>query len=111
MLALVRALQVAQEGRGAVARDGTFVEAAQSGCVVSARLDGRTSDIMGGRHDPSLRQHACLLEVTVGDVTLRVGPADESGLHFLGEWAAPHPSIIIIIIYYGLSMHRRGSCD
>ena len=105
VLALVRALQVAQEGRGAVARDGTFVEAAQSGRVVSARLNGHTSDIMAGCHDSRLRQHACLLEITVGDITIRVVPADESGLHFFWKRAAPHPSLVIQVKEH--STHSR----
>ena len=55
--------------------DGSLVEAAQSGRVVSARLNGGIANVMGGCHDSGLRLHARLLKVAVGDIAARVVPA------------------------------------
>ena len=72
MLTLMHAGEVAEMSGRAVGGDSAFVHTRERRGVVSSIEDSGVAHVMMLGHDVKLGQLACLLEVTVGDLSSRV---------------------------------------
>jgi hypothetical protein len=89
VVASVDALEAAQVGSGLVRRDGAFPVAGDGCCVVVEGGQSAFSQVEGDVGDVGLGQDSRLLQVAVGDVSVRVVERHETLLDVCREGGTP----------------------